>query len=103
VKADLGPVLTIPQVAKLAGWSYDRMLAHLLAMNRECNGMLLVNVGRGASRPRWTVTLSALQSVSPQWFQDPEELRAILEDHSRRLRRLEAIVDLHTVKLSKTA
>lgn len=99
----LGPVLTIPQVAKLAGWSYDRMLAHLLSLNRETGGILLVNVGRGKDRPRWTVTLKALQSVSPQWFQDPEELRAILEDHSRRLKRVEAIVDLHTTKLAKTA
>lgn len=103
MKATLGPILTIPQVAKLAGWSYDRMLAHLLAMNRDCGGMLLRNVGRGSSRPRWTVTLQALQSVSPQWFQDPEELRAVLDDYGRRLKRVEAIVDLHTVKLSKSA
>lgn len=103
MNATLGPVLTIPQVAKLAGWSYDRMLAHLLALNRDTGGMLLVNVGRGANRPRWTVTLKALQSVSPQWFQDPEELRAILEDHTRRLRRVEALVDLHTMKLARSA
>jgi len=97
----LGAVLTIPQVAKLAGWSYDRMLAHLLALNRETGGLLLVNVGRGKERPRWTITLQALQSVSPQWFQDPEEVRAILDDHAQRLRRVEAIVELHTTKLSR--
>src|SRR5689334_3311650 len=99
---ELGPVLTIPQVAKLAGWSYDRMLAHLLALNRECGGTILRNVGRGKARPRWTITLKALQAVSPQWFQDPEELRAVLEDHAKRLKRVEAIVELHTLRLSKT-
>lgn len=101
MKRELDHVLSIAQVARLAGWSYDRMLAHLLHLNRETGGMLLVNVGRGKERPRWTITLSALQTVSPQWFQDPEEVKTILNDYGRRLRRLENIQELHTMKLSK--
>lgn len=68
----LDPILRIQQVAKLAGWSVSRMRRFLIAKNVELGGQLLVNVGRGSSRPRWTVTLRALRALAPQWFVDPE-------------------------------
>jgi len=74
-EAQLGTVFTIPQVAKMAGWTTTRMRRHLLAKHRELDGGLLRNVSRGTRRPRWTITLSALQAIAPQWFLDPESLQ----------------------------
>lgn len=94
-------VLTVAEVARLAGWSYDRMLAHLLALNTQTGGMLLRNVSRGAKRPRWTITLEALQSISPEWFVDRATIEAQLHTHDERLERLEHIADLHAAVLAK--
>ncbi len=73
--AQLGTVFTIPQVAKMAGWTPTRMRRHLLAKHHELDGGLLTNVSRGQRRPRWTITLAALQSIAPQWFLDPQSLQ----------------------------
>ena len=94
-------VLTVAQVARLAGWSYDRMLAHLLALNEQTGRMLLKNVSRGAKRPRWTITLEALQAISPEWFHDRSTIESQLAHHDERLERAEKILDLHTAMLSK--
>lgn len=104
--APLSTVFTIPQVAKMAGWTAQRMRRHLETMNEHLEGRLLRNVSRGNKRPRWTITLSALQAVAPQWFHDPENVdRRLgeLEEENEQLRgrvfRLEKIVELHTSKL----
>lgn len=94
-------VLTVAEVARLAGWSYDRMLAHLLALNAQTGGMLLRNVSRGPKRPRWTITLEALQSISPEWFVDRATIEAQLHAHDERLERLEHIADLHAAVLAR--
>lgn len=73
--ATLHTVFTVIQVAKMAGWSVSRMRRHLLAKHAELGGGLLVNVGRGARRPRWTITLAALHAIAPQWFLDPESMQ----------------------------
>lgn len=90
--ASLTTVFTIPQVAKMAGWSRSRMTRHLCALNRELGGMLLRNVSRGTQKPRWTVTLAALQSVAPQWFHDPESLQRQLDDQAEQIADLKAQV-----------
>lgn len=83
------------------------MRRHLLAKNRELEGALLVNVSRGAKRPRWTVTLSALQAIAPQWFNDPEsfqrqvdELREENDDLRWRVTRLEKLVEMQTERIA---
>lgn len=94
----LAKVLTIPEVAAIAGWDRRRMLRHLLRVNSETGGMLLHNIGT-AKRPRWTVTLAALEKVAPQWFTDPETVQArleTLETETKQLRRLLATLG-HTV------
>lgn len=75
----LDKVLTVAQVAALAGWQRRRMLRHLLRMNEQLGGMLLKNVG-SKRVPRWTVTLANLQRVAPQWFVDAESVEARLRD-----------------------
>jgi len=99
----LHQVLGVAQVARLAGWSYDRMLAHLLALHRETGGTLLKNVSRGDKRPRWTITLEALQSVSPEWFREKKDdgLEVRLAELDERTQRIERIIDLHTAVLAK--
>ena len=83
-RAPLSRVLTIGQVAKLAGWRRERMWRHLTAMNARLDGELLVNISRG-KRPRWTVTLGALQAIAPQWFHDPESLQRAIDSLTERL------------------
>lgn len=90
MSAKLDKVLTIPEVAAIAGWKRRRMLRHLLRVNAEVGGMLLRNIG-SRERPRWTVTLAALQQVAPQWFTDPETVNGrleALEGEMKQLRRL---------------
>lgn len=77
--ATLNTVFTIAQVAKMAGWSTRRMRRHLLAKHHEMGGKLLHNVSRGKERPRWTITLRALQAIAPAWFLDPEALQRQIE------------------------
>lgn len=95
-KPKMGTVLTIPQVAKLAGWSYPRMRRHLEALNRELGMTLLRNVSRGKERPRWTITLEALQKVAPEWFSDGTTLRerveALEEKTEHQRKKLELVV-----------
>jgi hypothetical protein len=74
----MGKVLTVPEVAAIAGWSRRRMLRHLLRVNERLGGMLLRNIGTD-EHPRWTVTLDALQRVAPEWFTDVEALNARIE------------------------
>lgn len=77
--AQLGTVFTIPQVAKMAGWTTTRMRRHLTSKNNELDGALLRDVSRGRVRPRWTITLAALQAIAPQWFIDPESTQRQVE------------------------
>lgn len=87
----LQKILTIPEVAAIAGWDGPRMRRHLLRLHAETNGMLLHNVGGTGRNARWTVTLANLQRVAPQWFSDPESVQArleALEAEVRKLRRL---------------
>lgn len=97
----LDKILTIPEVAAIAGWDRRRMLRHLLKVDQLSGGMLLRNVGSKA-KPRWTVTLRALRGVAPQWFTDTEGIQARLEAleveqrHQRRMltKLAEAIAEL---------
>lgn len=66
--SELLRVRTIPEVARLVGWSEDRMRRYLLSMHVKSGGRLLHNTSRGSARPRWSLTLHALRTVAPQWF-----------------------------------
>ena len=99
VQPRLDKVLTIPEVAAIAGWDRRRMLRHLLRVNREIGGMLLRNIGSQA-KPRWTVTLAALQHVAPQWFTDPETVQARLEALEAEVKHLRRMVVLNTDALA---
>lgn len=91
----LDKVLTIPEVAAIAGWDRRRMLRHLLRVNREVGGMLLHNVGT-TTRPRWTVTLGSLKTVAPAWFSDPETVQARLDALETEVKHLRRMVVLNT-------
>ena len=63
---------TIREIARMAGWSYLRMKAHLLRLHAESGNNLLA-----ASAPpnrRYTVMLPALQRVAPEMFASAETL-----------------------------
>lgn len=82
------------------------MRRYLVAKDRELGGTLLVNAGQGKLRPRWTVSLYALQALNPQWFNDPElfqrELDVVKEENEElkwRLTRLEKIVEMQTKRI----
>lgn len=85
----LGKILTIGQVAELAGWSYKRMRRRLVALHESSGGKLLQERRGPRGKKRWTVSLVVLKELAPRWFSDTdkeeaEELRAEVE----RLRRL---------------
>jgi hypothetical protein len=91
----LGKVLTMPEVAAIAGWDGPRMRRHLLRLNAEAGGKLLHNIGGKGKHARWTVTLANLQRVAPQWFTSPDDAISELKDRveaveaeQRRLRKL---------------
>ena len=101
----LGRILTISEVAKLAGWTPKRMRRHLLCLNREMSGMLLQ---RPKGRKTYTVSLNALQAIAPGWFIDSKSLQSQVSDLQERvdgqqaeLSRLRRLVDLHTEVLAK--
>lgn len=77
---ELGEIITIPEAARRAGWSRWRMRTHLVRLNEELGGLLLVDVSHGKERPRWTVSVAALKLVHPQWFQNPESLQQQLDE-----------------------
>lgn len=104
---ELGEILSIAEAARRAKWARRRMWRHLIALNRELGGLLLVNVARGKIRPRWTVSVAALKLVHPQWFQDPDGLQHQLDalrDESRetriRVARLERTTTAHEQQLA---
>lgn len=90
----LDKVLTIPEVAAIAGWDRRRMLRHLQRLDREVGGMLLHNIGT-AEHPRWTVTLAALRCAAPNWFTDPTTVQARLEALEAEIRQLRKLVVVH--------
>jgi molybdenum-dependent DNA-binding transcriptional regulator ModE len=107
---ELGRIMTIPQAAKRAGWSRWRMRRYLVTLNRQLNGMLLVNISRGQTKPIWTVSVAALRLVHPQWFQDPESLQRQVDDLREeqaqirsRVGRLERNVGAHELRLAELA
>lgn len=63
----------------MIGWDRQRLVRHLRNLDKEHGGMVLHNIARKGRRPRWTTTLSALRSVSPQWFRDNEALENRLQ------------------------
>lgn len=71
--------MTIPTLARKIGWSAPRLRRLLVARHLESDGNLLVNVGRGRVRPRWTVTLAAIKALAPQWFFDPDATQRQIE------------------------
>ena len=102
----LTTVFTIAQVAKMAGWTRIRMWRHLTTLNGKLGGKLLCDVSRGAVRPRWTVTLVALQAARQQWFHDPktlqhqvDELREENAELRSRLERVETIQHMQSDRL----
>jgi hypothetical protein len=94
----LDRILGIGEVAALAGWSRRRMLRHLLRLDLANEGRLLVNVGGGEKRPRWTVTLGALQRIAPQWFIDEESNEARIAELEERLAVYERVTEMHTAR-----
>lgn len=81
----LGKVLTIPEVASVAGWERKRMWRHLKKMDAELNGRLLKNVGT-SEKPKFTVTLAALRQVAPQWFSEAASLTERVEELESQVR-----------------
>lgn len=61
------------------------MRRYLLAKHADLNGNLLHNAGRGATRPRWTITMPALHAIAPQWFIDPESMQRQIDWISEQL------------------
>lgn len=72
-------VYGMAELAAMIGWDRRRLVRHLQNMNEQHGGTLLKNVGRPGKRPRWTTTLSALRSASPQWFRDDEAIENRLQ------------------------
>lgn len=70
----LQPPLSIAEVAAMAGVSYKVMKAHLLRLNEELHGTLLVP-SKGANR-KYTVTLAALKRACPDMFEAVENIVA---------------------------
>jgi hypothetical protein len=87
--------ITIAQVAKMAGWPTWRMKQHLLALDRELGGTLLLK-SAGRNR-RYTLTLASLKRVCPDLFEDSRnfavELDSIREDLDRLSESMEIVVD----------
>ncbi len=94
----LGSVLTVSQVAALAGWSRRRMLRHLQRLD---DGSLLVNVGTEA-RPLWTTTLGALQRIAPAWFVDEDSFDARLAACEEKVGELEGVL-VRALKVNSAA
>jgi hypothetical protein len=87
----LSPLVSVRDVAVRAGWAYRRMLRHLQALDVQAHGMLLVKQGTGR-HTRYSLTLDALKSVNPQWFQrvsglaeDVEHLDTVVGEHDELL------------------
>lgn len=95
----LTKVLTVAEVAAIAGWRRRRMLRHLLRMNEQLHGMLLKNVGT-EENPRYTVTLEALQRVAPQWFTDEETVNARLEALEEEVAQHRKLVQLQAAQIN---
>ncbi|WP_394847348.1 hypothetical protein LZC95_07770 [Pendulispora brunnea] len=72
---------TIAEVAATAGWSLRRMKRHLLKVNEEVNGMLLV-ASRGSNR-RWLVRVSVLRHAAPELFEFQDLESEVRELHAR--------------------
>lgn len=96
----LEKILTVVEVAAIAGWDRRRMLRHLQRVHRETGGMLLRNIGT-AERPRWTVTLAALHRCAPEWFSDPTTVQARLDALEAEVMRLRKLVVIHGETLTE--
>lgn len=94
----LDRILSTSEVAAIAGWERRRMVRHLLKLDAKHGGTLLVNVGRVGGRPRWTVTLGALQRIAPQWFVDEESMEARITLLEERAEHLDRVVEMHTAR-----
>ncbi len=94
----LDHILTIRETAALAGWSRRRMLRHLLRLNGVHDGEVLVNVGT-VDRPRWTVTMGALQRIAPQWFVDSGEMEARVAGLEEKVAHYSRVLEIHTERL----
>lgn len=70
--------MTIPEVAAMAGWTYDRMKRHLQRLDEELHGMLLKK-SAGKNR-RNAVTLAALKRACPDMFEDVRLLRVEVDE-----------------------
>lgn len=69
--------MTIREVAELAGWTYDRMKAHLLRLDAKSGGTLLRK--SAALNRRYTLLLPALRRMDADMFEPIENLEARVE------------------------
>jgi hypothetical protein len=82
-------VLSVAEVAAMLGWGERRTRRWLVGHNVKLGGKLLVNRSAGARRKLWCVSVEALKQLAPQWFASPEQVEVTLEEHEKRLTRLE--------------
>lgn len=82
-------VLSVAEVAAMLGWGERRTRRWLVGHNLRLGGTLLVNRSAGARRKLWCVSVEALKQLAPNWFASPEQVEVTLEEHEKRLSRLE--------------
>lgn len=91
----LGRILTIGQVAELAGWSYKRMRRRLVALHYASGESLLQERRGPRGRIRWTVSLEVLKNIAPRWFaeHDAEEIADMRTELDRVRRELDLAIE----------
>lgn len=91
MNARLETVVSVRDVARAAGWDYQRMLRHLQAQDRAVNGMLLMKRGHGKGA-RYSLTLAALEQLHPQWFSRVTSLTSRVEELEVKVAELEGLL-----------
>lgn len=98
----LDKVLTVSEVALLAGWSRRRMLRRLQRIEERLGTPLLCNVGT-RRKPRWTVTLGVLERLAPQWFVDEETLESRVVALEERVSLQQQYLDMQSERIAELA
>jgi len=96
----LDRVYTTSELASMIKWPRRKLVRHLIKMDKERGGRLLVNVGTDR-RPRWTVTLEALHSAAPQWFNDEETIDSRLEELENARQAFESITAAQNARIGQ--
>jgi len=88
------PTLCRRTACEVCNAGYQKMRRQLRTANAQLGGMLMANVSPPGKRPRWRITMAALNRLNAQWFVRAEGVEEDVRELAREVTETEDLTEL---------